>query len=190
MEQGKSRGMLCLPDLRHLHALGDHARVEHGEPVAQLQDRHQIVRDVEQRGSGTAVQIPQQPYNLSLSNRIQGAGRLVGYQNRGTMQKGQCNQHSLRLPNTDLAGLSAEKANVTGGQLHLVHQLVQARFQRFPSRRFVGAPGFLKMGSQRNGRVERGHGTLRNKSDLVPADLTRFAGAHSEQIASIDENFS
>jgi len=46
--------MLRLLDLRHLHALCDHARVEHGEPVAQLQDRHQIVRDVEQRGSGTA----------------------------------------------------------------------------------------------------------------------------------------
>ena len=125
--------MLRLLDLRNLNTFGDGAGVQYGEPVAQLQDGDKIVGDVEQSRSVPAVQLPQQLQDLSLSDRVQGARRFVGYEDRGAMQKGQCNQNPLRLANADLPRLSAQEAIVAGGQLHLIHQLLQTRLQRFPS---------------------------------------------------------
>jgi hypothetical protein len=132
-QKRKSGGMLCLLNLTDTHAFDDGAGVQHGEPAAQLQDRQQIVGDVEQGGPMLTVQLPQQLYDFSLRYRVKGAGRLVGYEDGGAMQKGQRDQDPLCLANADLPGLSAQEAVVLCGQLYLVHQLFQARCQFLPS---------------------------------------------------------
>ena len=126
--------MLRMFDLRNGNTFGDGAGVQDGEPVAQLQNGHKIVGYVEQSRSMPAVQLPQQLENLCLSDRVQGTRRFVGYEDRGVMKKGQRNQNPLRLANADLPRLSAQEVMVVRGQLHLIHQLMQARLQRLSSR--------------------------------------------------------
>jgi hypothetical protein len=81
--------MLRLLDLRNRHALHNSARVQHREPVAQLQDGKQVMGDIKEGGSMATGQLPQQLDDLSLGYRVEGTGGLVGYQDGGAVQKGQ-----------------------------------------------------------------------------------------------------
>ena len=64
--------------------------MKHGQSVANLQNREQIVGDIEDGGPEAAVQVTQQADDLGLRDRIKGAGGLVGDQDGGPMEQGQC----------------------------------------------------------------------------------------------------
>src|ERR1035438_8268692 len=112
--------MLRLFNSFNLDALGDGSIVQHGEPVAQLQDRDQVVGDIEQRSSVAAIQSLQQHDDLSLGHRVKGTGWFIGNQDRGAMQESKSEENPLCLANRNLPGLSSQKASVVHGQLHLL----------------------------------------------------------------------
>ena len=118
-----------LLDLRNGHAFDDRAGVQHCDSVAQLEYRHQVVGDINQRRGIAPAQLPQQADDFCLRHRIERAGRLIGDEDGRAMQKRQRNQYPLRLTYADLTWLSAQKALISGGQLHPVHQLKQTRIQ-------------------------------------------------------------
>ncbi len=130
-QQGESGGIARLVNLGNRHALDDGAGVKDGDPAAQLQDRHQIVRDVEQGHSVLTSELAKQLHNLSLGNGVECAGWFVGDDDGRAMQQGQGDEYALSLANTDLSRLSAQEAAVIDGQLNLRHQFAQARIEGY-----------------------------------------------------------
>ena len=99
MQQGKSGGVLRLFNSFNLYAFGYGSIVQHSEPVAQLQNRDQVVGDVEQCGSVAAIQSLQQHDDLSLGYRVKSTGWFIGDQNRGAMQESKSEKNPLCLAN-------------------------------------------------------------------------------------------
>src|SRR5208337_3986514 len=109
-------------------------------------------------------------------------------EDRGTVQESKRNQNSLRLAHADLPRPSLQESRVVDGQLHLVQELAETQVERRAPGRLMRAPRLLKMRAQGYGAVERGHGALRNESDLLSAHLPGLGRAHGEQIAFFEED--
>ena len=56
----------------------DPARVHHGDPVAQLRDDAEIVRDEDDRQAARAPQIVEDCQHLRLNRNVERRGRLIG----------------------------------------------------------------------------------------------------------------
>jgi len=98
-------------------ALDQPALVQNGDSAAYVVYRYQIVRDIEKRRTAGPVQSLHESDNLCLSHRIQGTRRFVCDQYVRSMQKGQRNRYSLRLPYADLRK-SPDKKLAVRAKLH------------------------------------------------------------------------
>src|ERR1022692_3407605 len=136
--------MACTAAFSDRKILYNSSGVQYGDPVAQLQDRDQIVRNVKQTCSVCAIQLSEQTNDLYLGDRIKGAGWLVRHDKHGPVQKSQRDEHTLGLPHADLTRSPAQKSDVAR-QLHLRHQSGNSFLQFRYAAPLVSSPCLLKM---------------------------------------------
>ena len=187
LEQRKSGGVLCLFDFADAYGFDDASLMQHRQPVAQLQDRDEVVGYVEERCPALAIQAAKQSDDLSLGHGIEGAGGFVRDEDRRVMEKRQRDEDSLRLSDADLAGLPVQEAFVVDRQLDLFHELPQTVLEGQPCGRSMRPPGSIEVGLQRDGGVKGSHGALWNQGDGAAAHRSRSARAHGKQISSVEK---
>ena len=130
---------------------GDDAGIEHCETVAKLEDGDEVVRDVEQSGSGGLIEMAEELDDFGLSDRVESAGGLIGDQDSGAMQQGKRDHDALGLADADLIGAAGEEVG-RGGELDFVEQGFDAEVELAGLAGLVGSPGFFEVAADGDGR--------------------------------------
>ncbi len=89
--------------------LDDPAQVHDRDPVAEVPDDGQVVRDEQQGQAELAAQVAQQVQDRGLDADVQGRYRLVGHQDLGAQRQGPRDRHPLPLPAGELPGVGAQR---------------------------------------------------------------------------------
>ena len=94
---------------------------QHGDAMRDLGHYAEIVRDEEHRHAVAALQLDDQPEDLSLCRHVERSGRLVGDQQRRLECQRDRDAHALALPAGELVRIGLEQP-LRIGQRHLAQQ--------------------------------------------------------------------
>jgi hypothetical protein len=189
LHQGTRRWVAGAANFACGQALNDRSMIEDRDAVAKPHDGDEVVGNIEQTGPVPAIQVAEQIDNLHLGDGIKRAGRLIRDDERGPMQKGQSNQHTLCLAYADLRGTTTEKG-IVSWELYFCHELSDSLEHRSSPAFLVSPPGFAEMALQAERGIEGGHRALRNQSYRAPADPAQVFLREREQVPSRHEHLS
>lgn len=91
-----------------------------------------------------AIEPPEQIDDLRLRDWVESAGGLVRNNKRRPVQKGERDQHTLGLPDTDLRRSPVQEFGV-GRELHFGKKLLQPGRKGGPSTMVVSFPRFFEV---------------------------------------------
>ena len=168
-------------------ALDDFTLMHHGNAICDSRYRQQVVRNIKNAHSELGAERRKQLQNFRLSNQIESAGRLIGNQQRRTMQNSHRNQHALRLTYTQLRRISSQKIWLSG-QTDILKGFTQRSAALFSRAAPVDFPGFFQLRTDTQRGVQGGHGTLQDEANFFAAKRSNFSLTQSHQIAAVEVN--
>ena len=117
-------------DLFRRAAFYDLTLMQNGDALADACNRRQIVRDVEDRHPGLAIEAREQLQNLRLRDDVQRTGCLIRDQEGGPMHDRHGDQHPLRLADAELRSALVEEvpARAATRQTHALQRRLDRLF--------------------------------------------------------------
>jgi hypothetical protein len=118
--------------------------VEDGHALAELEHGQEIVRDEEECGFVHLAGVAKKVDDVRSVACIEGACRLIGYDDCRAVKKGEGDDDTLRLADADLGWLTRQEGRVRG-QVDLLHEGFEPGHEGGARNIFVGAPGFFEV---------------------------------------------
>ena len=179
---GVSRGIQYLSRGSLFHDL---AGVHDGDPVGDLRDDPQVVRDQQDAHPVLGAQFVQQTEDLCLDGDIQRGRRLIGHQQFGTAGQRHRDHGALFHATGKLVRIFIHP-QFRRGDAHLL-QRADALLTGRPFGLMQGER-FHDLRADRHGRVQRQSRILKNVADPFAADAAQFFGAEGKGVAALQQD--
>ena len=179
---GVSRGIQYLARGSLFHDL---AGVHDGDPVGDLRDDPQVVRDQQDAHPVLGAQFVQQTEDLCLDGDIQRGCRLIGHQQFGTAGQRHRDHGALFHAAGKLVRIFIHP-QFRRGDAHLL-QRADALLTGRPFGLMQGER-FHDLRADRHGRVQRQSRILKNVADPFAADAAQFFGAEGKGVAALQQD--
>ena len=182
-EQAAGVGMLrAYEEVARRGRLDDRAVLHDGDPVGDLADDGQVVRD-EEHGEAVAIaQFAEKMEDLGLYGYVEGGGGLVGDEQARAVDDGHRDEDALALAAGELVGIVGEAA-LGFGQVDVAHGGEDA-LAHLGARGggSVDADGLGDLRSDGHYRVQGGHRLLEDHGDIAAAAAAHRVGSEFEQV--------
>ncbi len=170
--------------------LDDAPRVHHDDPIRQLGNDAEVVRDEDGRRVGLALRGLEDVQDLRLNGDVEGSRRLVRDQERRDVGDRHRDHGSLPHAAGELVRVLVD-APLGARDADEPQQLDHALLGR--ARTHMGlvlADRLLDLMTDGEHWVERGHRVLEDHGDLATADLAQLTVLEREQIAALEERLA
>ena len=163
--------------------------IHHTDPLADLRDHAEIVRDVEQRRAVFLPQLVQQIEHHRLDGDVETRRRLVEQQQCGIGEQRHRDHHALLLAAGKLVRVAAHHA-LRIGQMH-VGERPRRTLARFGGcTHAVRARHFHELAADRHARVQRRRRLLIDDRDASAAEPPQCLAVRRDQIAALEQDLS
>ncbi len=156
--------------------LDNFAPVHHGDAVADLRGDAEVVGDKHHAAAVFGAELEQQVENLGLHRHVEGGGGFVGDDERGVAGERKGNHDALAKPAGELVGERAE-AGLRIRDAHVGKQ---------PENVGTVARNLGKLVADGHSRVERGHGVLENRANVLFSHHPVGFGSGSDNVDAHD----
>jgi len=174
-------------DLVRWRSLDDLAGVHDGDPVADLGDDAEVVRDQEDRETESISQRRKQTNDLDLDRDVERGRRLVGDQQLGRARESERDHRALRHPARQLVRIGAVDA-LRRRQTDRAEQIERTRLRLTARAALVCPIDLLEHRADARDRIEEASRVLEDHRDLRAADRTHLALGEREQVAALEQN--
>jgi hypothetical protein len=150
------------------------AGIHHRDAVGDLAGHADVVRDEDDRHSQFPLQLPEQQQHLDLHRGIERGRGVVGEQKLGSARQGKRDHGALAQAARQLVRIGVKPAR-GGGDLHQLEQVKGAPAGRRARHMLVHAHVLGDLLPDREGRIERGRGLLKDHRHQRAADAEKLA---------------
>src|SRR5881275_3043952 len=183
------RVLRVVEDLLLVPLLDDPAGVHDEDPVGDVGDDAEVVRDQDDRRAEVALQVLDQLQDLSLDRHVEGRGRLVCDQQVRVAGQRQRDHHALPHPARELMRV------VVDPLFRPRDSDLRQQVDRSPARLallqvVVRVELLLDLPADRVHRVQRGHRVLEDHRDLLAADLAHRVLREAHQVAALVDDLA
>ena len=168
----------------NLAAFAEPAGIHHRHPVTGFRDHPEVVRDQHQRHAKFIDQTAQQAQDLVLNGHIERRGWLIGQQQSRIGGERDSDHGALAHSAGKFVRELAEPCRA-GGDPDEVQQVQRAGAAGAGIEIGMGDEGFGDLQPDRQHRVQRRHGFLKDHADLPAAQPAQAFGRHREHIVSL-----
>ena len=167
--------------------LDDLAGVHDVDPVADLDEDGEVVRDEQHGESELALELLQQRQHLGLHHHVERGRGLVG--DHEVRAAGKCHRdhHSLLLTPGELMRIIPGPAS---GKADLLEEVAHADGRLLLSRLVVDHDRLSDLLADAPHRIERVHRALEHDGGCAPAHGAQCSRAHSEDVLPVEEDLS
>ena len=155
-------------DLRWRTTFDNFAVLENGDAMTKRRDGEQIVRNIKDAHTQLTVELRKQAQDFRLSDRIQGAGGLIGNEERRAVEDSHRDDDTLGLADAQL-GRAATQKIVVVWETDVRQRGADCGGTFFSRAVRVSAPGFTELRADTQSRVEGGQRTLQNDTYFTAA---------------------
>ena len=168
--------------------LDELARVHDADPVADLGDDAEVVRDVQDRDPGFRAEAREQVDDLRLRRHVETGRRFVEHEHLRLACERHRDRHALLLAAGELVRILPGRRRRVG-QPHLADQLEHApRALRPGAAEAVHLQRFLDLVADAHVRRQRCRRVLRDERRLAPADAPQLGGPKGQQVSALEPN--
>ncbi len=167
--------------------LDDLACIHDRDPVGDLDQQREVVRDEENGEATLALQILDLLQDLALHHDVERSRRLVHDHQLGLERERHRDDHALPHPAGELVGIRADPARVDPDELE---QLAGTEDRVTPRDPLVRLHHVDELRTDAHHGVEAVHRTLEDHRDVAPAELPELLGALAGQFltAKVDRS--
>src|SRR5262249_10192363 len=165
--------------------LDDLARVHDRDPVRDLQEQREVVRDEEDGEAELALDLPDLLQDLSLHDHVEGGRRLIEDDELWLERERHRDDHALAHPAGQLVGIRAETTSLEPDELE---QVAGASERLAPRHASVGAHHVEELVADAHDLVQSVHRALEDHRDLVPAIATEAVLAHASDVLPAEQD--
>jgi len=189
-QKSLSIGMSRLTEnMRRFSLLGDHPGIHHVYTIGDLRNDSEIMGNVEKRHVPAFLQFSKQVENLCLDRYVQSRRRFIGNDQVRIAREGHGDHHALSLTPTELMGIVIQP--LLGRWDAYIPEKLDAPLPQFIlTNTLMNQNGLSNLVTDREHRIERGHGFLKNHGDPPPADLLHLFFIQVQEILTIEEDFT
>lgn len=161
--------------------------IHDGNPLGDVRDETQIVRDHQDGHAHLLLDVPEQFDDLSLNGDVERGRGFIGDQQFRFAGQGHGDHDALLHAPTELVRIIPSTSFGCGD----AHALQQPNdFNRGGTSRGVEAEGFEHLGSDPQDRIERGAGFLEDVADDSASDGSEFGRRHRQNIPALQQNLA
>ncbi len=174
-------------DLADRSLLDELAAVHHPDPVADANDRPEVVADEEDGRATPLPQLPDEVQHRRLDGDVQARRRLVHDEQRGLRDERHRDDDALLLASGELMRIAGHDRGRVG-QLHFAQHLDRPVVRGRGADALVDHRDFHQLAPDRHHRIEARHRVLVDHRDAPPAHRAQRSSVERGEIAPLEED--
>ncbi len=176
-----------LEHLAHGAALDDAAAMHDRDPIGDVGDHAEIVRDQQQAHAGLGLELLQQLEDLRLHGDVEGGRGLVGDQDVRAQRERHRDHDPLPLAARELMGVVVDAPRRVGNP-DMLEQRDRALLGGAPAHRPVRPQRLLDLKPDRVDRIEMRERVLKDDRDPLAIDPAPLGRAHLQKIFPLEQD--